>query len=243
MTSSNEGENRMKRAVIFDMDGVLIYSERGHFLAFQEVAHDVYGLDLTHTEYESYFAGRTDAAGWVAYCAANQLPCDMPLLLERVSGAYLRHFAETVEPNWLVVGVLKELAAACVAIGITSSSTRGEVDMAIDALQLRSQVQVSVSADMVQDGKPHPAPYLLTAQLLDVAPSHLVVVEDSPAGVASAKAAGMKCIALTTTHAPESLKEADLILDVLSTPAVLGLLAATPHHETMAPEPNEVDPV
>ncbi len=216
----------MERAVLFDMDGVLIFSEHGHFMAFQEVAREVLAADLSLDGYHTYFAGRTDAAGWQAFCDANRLPCDLHLLLKRVGDAYMLHFKETVEPNWSVVDVLRELAMENVAIGITSSSTQREVEMTIDVLHLRTLVRASVSADMIQEGKPHPAPYLLTAQFMGIEPTRSVVIEDSPAGVASARAAGMKCIALTTTHSRESLQKADLVLDVLTSQAVLGLLPA-----------------
>ena len=75
--------------------------------------------------------------------------------------------------------------------------------------------QLLICAEDVADGKPHPAPYLAAATQIGCAPAQLVAIEDAPAGVASAKSAGMTVIALRTTHEDESLTEADLIVDDL----------------------------
>ncbi|KAA3657911.1 MAG: HAD family hydrolase [Chloroflexi bacterium] len=75
---------------------------------------------------------------------------------------------------------------------------------------------VLVTADDVTNGKPDPEPYLVGAQRMALSPSACVVLEDSVAGVASAKAAGMRVIAVTTTHTPDVLQAADLIIDSLS---------------------------
>ncbi|HET7208285.1 MAG TPA: HAD family hydrolase [Terriglobales bacterium] len=69
-----------------------------------------------------------------------------------------------------------------------------------------------VSADDVTQGKPHPEPYLRGAQLLGFDPANCVVIEDAPAGIRAAHAGGMKAIALTSTFGPEELSEADAII-------------------------------
>lgn len=66
-----------------------------------------------------------------------------------------------------------------------------------------------ITSETVNRGKPHPEPYLHAAQIIGVSPSDCVVIEDSPAGVASGKAAGCRVLAVLTTHSAESLSEAD----------------------------------
>ena len=73
-----------------------------------------------------------------------------------------------------------------------------------------------VTADDVQEGKPSPRPYLKGAQMLSVAPADCLVFEDTPAGIAAGKAAGMRVIALDTTYLPKDLTEADVVLNNLS---------------------------
>jgi sugar-phosphatase len=73
-----------------------------------------------------------------------------------------------------------------------------------------------VTADDVENGKPHPEAYLKGAEILGAAPETCVVIEDAPAGVRSAKAAGMRVVAVATTHREEDLYEADVVIGALS---------------------------
>ena len=75
---------------------------------------------------------------------------------------------------------------------------------------------VLVSSDDVDRGKPDPACYLLGAQLLAVDPAACLALEDAPAGIAAARAAGARVIALRTTHSDQDLRDADMIVDDLS---------------------------
>jgi sugar-phosphatase len=72
--------------------------------------------------------------------------------------------------------------------------------------------KIMVTADDVTDGKPHPAPYLKGAQMLGATPAHCLVIEDAPAGIRSAHAAGMKVIGLTSTYVKAELIEADAVI-------------------------------
>ncbi len=75
--------------------------------------------------------------------------------------------------------------------------------------------KVLISADDVVNGKPNPEPYLKGAERLKINPAECLVIEDAPAGIAAAHAAGMKVIALTTTYEATALKEADAIVPAL----------------------------
>ncbi len=72
--------------------------------------------------------------------------------------------------------------------------------------------RIMITADDVTEGKPHPAPYLKGAELLGVDPAECLVIEDAPAGIQSAHAAGMKVIALASTYPASALSEADLVI-------------------------------
>jgi sugar-phosphatase len=72
--------------------------------------------------------------------------------------------------------------------------------------------RVMVTADDVANGKPHPEPYLKGAQLLGMNPANCLVIEDAPAGICSAHAAGMKVIALASTYGAGSLSDADAVI-------------------------------
>src|SRR5918997_904461 len=78
-----------------------------------------------------------------------------------------------------------------------------------------------VTADDVENGKPHPEAYLKGAEILGASPEACVVIEDAPAGVQAAKAAGMRVVAVATTHREEQLHEADVVVGALSDVRVL----------------------
>jgi sugar-phosphatase len=81
---------------------------------------------------------------------------------------------------------------------------------------------VTITSDMVEHGKPDPEAYLLGAERMGADPSECVVLEDAPAGVAAGRAAGMRVVALTTTHEAGELREADdVIADLRALPSVL----------------------
>jgi len=81
---------------------------------------------------------------------------------------------------------------------------------------------VTITSDLVERGKPDPEAYLLGAERLGVRPSECVVIEDAPAGVAAGRAAGMRVVALTTTHERGELREADAVIaDLRALPSVL----------------------
>jgi len=76
--------------------------------------------------------------------------------------------------------------------------------------------KVMVAADEVANGKPHPEPYLKGAELLGVNPAECLVIEDAPAGIRAAHAAGMKVIGLTSTYPASALSEADAVVEKLA---------------------------
>jgi mannitol-1-/sugar-/sorbitol-6-phosphatase len=75
---------------------------------------------------------------------------------------------------------------------------------------------VLVTSDDVTNGKPHPEPYLLGAQRMGFRPEECLVIEDAPAGIQSARAAGMSVIGMASTYAPERLVDADLVVRLFS---------------------------
>ena len=98
--------------------------------------------------------------------------------------------------------------------GVATSGTRHTVSIRFPYLGL-PEPSVMVTADDVQRGKPAPDPYLLAAKRLGVAPADCLVIEDAPAGVEAAKAAGARVIAVATTNQAQTLAEADAIAPAL----------------------------
>jgi mannitol-1-/sugar-/sorbitol-6-phosphatase len=102
-------------------------------------------------------------------------------------------------------------------VGRWAIATSGGTAMATNRLACTGLpvLPVLITADDVSRGKPDPEPYLLAAKGLGFAPSACVVIEDAPAGIQADRAAGMRVIAVATTHGPEELVEADIIIERL----------------------------
>jgi HAD superfamily hydrolase (TIGR01509 family) len=113
-----------------------------------------------------------------------------------------------------------------VPVAVVSGAARPEIEPVLDAAGLTAFVSIVVAAEDVAAGKPDPAGYLRALELLDdgLAASDVVVFEDTEAGVASAKSAGMQCIAVLGTLAPERLVAADEIVPALDVSVMQRLL-------------------
>jgi len=110
-------------------------------------------------------------------------------------------------PRWLQIfqrnGLYQVLA---------SSGSPGNIDAILDSLQARHYFDAIVSGDQLPS-KPAPDIFVLAARKAGVVPLHCIVIEDSVAGVQAAKAAGMKCVAVTTTYPSHKLNDADLVIE------------------------------
>ena len=196
------------RAVIFDMDGVLVDSEPLHGHAWTQVLAPL-GLPLADDWFLEY-VGLPDHVLVERMTAAHRLPLSQPELLARKRDRYhelvpveLRCFEGVAEGVVRLRGVAKAIA---------TSSCRDDVARCLAAASLGEHFTVIVSGDDVPRHKPDPLVYQQAAELLGVRPEECLVVEDSSAGVAAARAAGCTVIAVTTGHSKERLAEANVVL-------------------------------
>ncbi len=97
-------------------------------------------------------------------------------------------------------------------VAVATSAMRSTAFSNLEVLDL-PEPRVLVSGDDVKSGKPAPDPYLLAAAQLGTEPENCAVIEDAPAGIKAGKAAGCFVVALTTTHHPDELQGADLVVD------------------------------
>jgi beta-phosphoglucomutase len=147
------------------------------------------------------------------------------VLAERV----VRYRAQVADGSTIAAPAREALlhAAAHVPVAVVSGAHRDEVVPALDAAGLAAAVAVVVTSEDVERGKPDPAGYLLALERLDegLRAEDVTVFEDTEAGVVAAKAAGMRCVAIPGTHAPERLALADELAPALDVEAVRRALA------------------
>lgn len=201
----------MIKAVLFDMNGIIIDDEHIHEMAFKQTVQP-YAINLDHQAYLNCCAGKTDRAGYeeIAVKFSKELPIGE--LLQKKSQMYLELFPANKKDYPGVIDLIHSLGQNF-RLALTSSSSRAEVDLITKEFGIDHEFEVTISADDVTKGKPHPEPYIITAQRLNLQPGECLVIEDSRSGVLSAKAAGCYCIAVTTTHSEQELREADLVTD------------------------------
>ena len=204
------------RAVIFDMDGVLVDSEPAFFEAVNEVLVPT-GKRIDWERYQQLL-GTSVSTTWDGVLQMLDLEADdVQPYLDRYGDTLLKVLRR---PRPLLPGVdtlMKELKRRAVPIGLATSSRQSWVEALLGAVGLPPDTfDAVVWRQMVERSKPAPDLYLKAAELLHVAPDRCIAVEDTPSGIASAKEAGMHAVqvrAASTAFPP--IEDADLVLDSL----------------------------
>jgi HAD superfamily hydrolase (TIGR01509 family) len=209
-------------AVVFDLDGVLIDSEQVWDDVREELARERGGR--WHERAQRDMMGMSSPE-WSRYMHENIGLSESPEEINRiVVERMLERYA--AGPPWLpgAIDTVRRLAAEFV-LGLASSSNRELIDLVLEAGEIAGCFRATVSSEEVAAGKPAPDVYLEVARRLGVDPHECTAVEDSHNGIRSAKAAGMRCVAIPNAHFPpgDAVAEADAVVSSLAelTPEVL----------------------
>jgi beta-phosphoglucomutase len=202
------------KAVLFDLDGVLIDSEPLHIAAFQASLKQ-YGYDLNKEGYDRYFAGKTDEFGFGQYFSNVGTPPDAAEIMAEKADIYLQLSKDRLVSYPEAVELVRELSLRATLLALVTGSLRNEAELTLETLGISSLFSAIVTAEDLAQSKPSPEGYLKAATLLDVEPADCIVIEDSPSGVRAAQAAGMRCLAVSTTHTAQALDGATKIVDRL----------------------------
>lgn len=220
----------MLSAVIFDFDGVIADSEPTHFRAFNEVLAP-HGLEITWEEYEETYIGfdDRDALREVFKAHKKKLPSkELAHLIEEKAAIFQRCIANgEIEPLPGAVELVKSIPVR-LPVALCSGALREDIDPIIESMGIANAFSVIVTAEDTKKSKPDPAPYALTIEKLGIEdPSTAIAIEDTPAGVMSAKGAGLKVLAVSNSFDRDFLMEADAVTDSLenvSRPALENLV-------------------
>ena len=210
-----QGETSRFSAVVFDLDGVLWDGEPLYREAFNLVLEPL-GHQISDEDY-ARIIGYSLETSWEWVRGRFGLSEPMDQLLRSYDQTVLDLLERPLEPLPGVPSLIDELRRRGVPIAVASASLRQWVDATLRGLGLQDSFDAVVSASEVDNGKPAPDLFLAAAQRLAVAPERCLAVEDSLAGIRSAKAAGMFAVQLrAASTALPPLAEADLVLDSLS---------------------------
>lgn len=193
-------------AVIFDMDGVIVDSEPLHVRAFEEV-FDQLGHGSDHGIHFPDFFGRSDRVVWESFISRHQPSQSLAELTHVKEQRYLEllHATQPIYPG--VESLIRSLATTT-TLGLASGSVHTMIEAVLALRGLRPLFRAVASSQDVAHPKPAPDVFLHAAEGLGVAPAECVVVEDSAAGVAAARAAGMRVVAITNSLPADRLQAA-----------------------------------
>jgi HAD superfamily hydrolase (TIGR01509 family) len=203
-------------AVVFDLDGVLLDSEEIWDRAREGLARERGGrwhnraqrdmMGMSSTEWSRYMA---DVIG-------------LPEPPEEINREVVHRLTELYREELPAIAGAREAVERLAArwpLGLASSSNRELIDLALELLGVEHLFTATVSSEEVARGKPAPDVYLEAARRLGVDPTTAAAVEDSHNGILSAKAAGMRVIAIPNAHFPpdeDAVAAADVVLDSLA---------------------------
>jgi beta-phosphoglucomutase family hydrolase len=206
----------MASGVIFDMDGVLVLTENAHWLAWKAAA-DRRGVAIDYPTFLSCF-GRVNP-DCIRIMFGDATPdAESARIADEKEHAFREIIKSDVPLAPGLIPLLDSLRAAHVPLAVGSSAPPENVDLVLDAGRIRPYFSAVVDGTQVARGKPAPDVFLRAGKLLGLAPADCAVIEDAPAGILAAKAAGMLAIGVATTHKDHELLAAgaDIVFPALA---------------------------
>jgi beta-phosphoglucomutase len=210
------------RALVFDFNGTLSDDEPILCEIFVRLFAE-HGKPLTARQYFDELAGLSDPEIVRTWLGPDHPDVDA-VIAERVD-RYRAALGDgsSVHPH---AREAVRYAAGRVPLAVCSGAARAEIEPIVEASGLAPLLECIVSSDDVVHGKPHPEGYLRALELLDVDAADTVVFEDTEAGIASARAAGIgRVLAISGTLGPHRLRGADELIERLDVDAVRRALA------------------
>ena len=204
----------MLKAVIFDMDGVLLDSEPYHYFIEGEIYKSL-GINIPE-EIRVNFVGLGNKEMWTFIKNKYELKQSIEELSQnndRERFAYMSNLTG-LSPNPGVPQLLEILKMNNIKIALASSSPKNVINILMDKISLTKYFNIMVSGDEFKNGKPEPDIFIQTAKLLQENAADCIVIEDSTNGIKAAKAANMKCIAYKNKSTRgQDISMADLVID------------------------------
>jgi beta-phosphoglucomutase family hydrolase len=206
------------KAVIWDMDGVIINTAPYHLKAWQ-VTLQKRGVNFSEYNFKQTFGQRNDAiikgtlGEGIAPHEIESISCEKELNFRGMIGDRIQSLPGVIE-------LITSLNKSGFPMALASSAPIENIELVISSLGINDYFQSIICDNDVAEGKPSPQVFLLAAERLGVEPGDCVVIEDAVTGVAAAKRAGMFCLAVANTHSRHNLLEADLVVETLEVVSV-----------------------
>ena len=209
------GSASATRAFIFDMDGVLLDNMRMHAQSWVDLFRDLglQGMDPERYLVETAGMKGLDVLRW--FLDPEISPEEAGRLTELKDILYRVMNRKEIRAMEGLAGFLDSAAEAGIRLGIGTGAGPKNIAYVLELLDLEARFEATVGAHQVLHGKPHPETFLKVAEQLGADPSACIVFEDALPGVEAAQAAGMKCVAVTTTNSAEAFADFDNVITVI----------------------------
>lgn len=206
----------MVKAVVYDLDDLMVNSYPLHSIASDEVLKK-YGVDLKEVnDMRANFVGMRISDILKMIVDRFDLKVSMGKLRKERSAIFLKLVREKLKSMPGLLNSLELIKKKDFKIAIASSGTREYINTVIAKFKISSYFDLIVSGDDVKKGKPDPETYIVTSKKMGLDPGEIVVLEDATNGIAAAKSAGCWCIAIKNPYTPyQDLSKADLFIDSL----------------------------
>jgi beta-phosphoglucomutase len=214
----------MLRALIFDFNGIIIDDEPIHFELFQRVLAEQ-GIGLTEQDYYARYLGFDDRGAFAAAYREHARSLDEKQLTGLIARKAI-YYQNAIRNQVVIFPGVKTLVAAlapALPLAIASGALRHEIETILFTAGLGKYFSVIVSAEDVTQGKPDPEIFLKALAYMNaqagegqsIAAADCLVIEDSKEGIRGARRAGMKCLAVSNSHAAALLGEATAVVKSL----------------------------
>lgn len=226
----------MLKAVVFDFDGIIVDSEPLHYKAFQKVLEPL-GAGFSWEEYIDKYMGFDDRDAFREAFRSSALPLsDVKLaeIIELKASLFHEVASEGVSSYPGVIQLIKSISGST-PMAICSGALRSDILPVLEMLSISDCFDCIVTAEDVSLSKPDPASYTLAVNRLRmifpdnaITPSSSVAIEDTPAGISSAKSAGLIVLSVTNSYPAKELASADMVVESLAlvTPETLSQLVS-----------------
>ena len=219
----------MPYGVIFDMDGVLVDSGPPHAESWRVLARQ-YGLEISDEDFKAHF-GKTSRDIIRTFWGPQVSDDDIRRYDQDKERIYRELITGEVPLTAGARDLLATLSRAGYVLAVATSGPPENLDLVLQEAELASFFAATVHGFDVKRGKPAPDCFLLAAERAGLKPEDCVVVEDAPAGIQAARAAGMQPIGFAGTHPADRLRAAGAAATVerladITAELVSGLLTA-----------------
>lgn len=182
----------MKKAILFDLDGLIVDSETLGIEVAMQVCGQL-GIALTPLEQRA-FIGVTDEKFYRELFVERGVSFDVKEIVQKHFAIYENLLAIDCKSFLGASSLPKVLKSLGYKLAVVSGSTRHQIDIVLQSLDITNCFDVIVSCDDIATSKPSPEGYLTAAKMLDIHPEDCVVLEDAESGIKAGKQAGMRVI-------------------------------------------------